>query len=94
MSASVEPNQTRLEFLGDSLLEMVVSHHLFCLLPDDEEGSLTHSRSGLIANKLNAVYASRIGLHTFVLLADRAANGNPWADEPVCTRQGSNLIGL
>ena len=44
LSASVEHHNQRLEFLGDSVIELISSHHLFTMLPDEEEGGLTQAR--------------------------------------------------
>lgn len=64
----------RLEFLGDSVLNMVVSHHLFEEYPDLQEGDLTKKRSNLV-NKQAAALASReIGLDRFILLNDSEEN--------------------
>ena len=38
----------RLEFLGDSVLSMVIGKYLFENYPDEEEGFLTKSRSSLV----------------------------------------------
>lgn len=38
----------RLEFLGDAVLELVVTEHLFALFPDKPEGELTALRSALV----------------------------------------------
>ena len=81
MSASVEYHNQRLEFLGDSVLEFVASHHLFRLLPEEEEGGLTDYRSGIVNNKLFAVFASRLGLHSFALIAERTSSGSFWHED-------------
>lgn len=39
----------RLEFLGDSVIGLTVSEHLFCTRPDDPEGELTRLKSILVA---------------------------------------------
>ena len=46
-SASAEHNE-RLEFLGDAVLDLVVSHNLFDLYPDVDEGDLSRMRSWLV----------------------------------------------
>ncbi len=58
----------RLEFLGDSILNMVVAEHLFqqhSLLP---EGELTKMRSRLVNRKALTVYAKLIRLQEFILM--------------------------
>ena len=83
MCACVEAHNQRLEFLGDSVIEFVATHHLFTLLPNEDEGELTEARTGVVNNKLLAAFAARLGLHTFLLIAERApVSGVLWADEP------------
>ena len=75
MSACIEPHFQRLSFLGDSVVEMITSHHLFIMRgEDDDEGTLTDNRSGITCNKMLAVYATRLGLHGFIVRADRPSS--------------------
>jgi len=58
----------RLEFLGDAVLELVVSAEAFARFPDVHEGQLTRVRSLLVKEKSLAELARTIGLDRFVLL--------------------------
>ncbi len=58
----------RLEFLGDSVLSVVTSEHIFVRFPDDPEGELTRMRAELVCEKALAVYAGEIGLGKYLLL--------------------------
>lgn len=40
----------RLEFLGDAIVELLTSHHLFYMMPYAEEGVLASHRSKLVRN--------------------------------------------
>lgn len=42
------PNNERMEFLGDAVLELIMSHHLFEKYPDRAEGELTSFRSAVV----------------------------------------------
>src|SRR3989338_1831365 len=42
------PQNERLEFLGDAVLELVVTHYLFHEFPDKPEGELTAIRSAIV----------------------------------------------
>lgn len=44
-------NYERLEFLGDAVLELVVSRELFSLFPKVDEGTLTKLRSGIVSRQ-------------------------------------------
>jgi ribonuclease-3 len=58
----------RLEFLGDSVLSLIVSDYLFQRFPGSPEGELTRMRSELVNEKACAEYASFISLGDFLLL--------------------------
>jgi ribonuclease III len=64
---SIESNE-RLEFLGDSVLELSVTHVLFEDFPEYPEGELTKLRSPLVRGAALAEAAERLGLDEYVLL--------------------------
>jgi ribonuclease-3 len=55
-------NNQRLEFLGDSVLQLVLTEALFALFPDDREGELTKRRAVLGKGLFLATLARDIGL--------------------------------
>jgi len=55
-------NNQRLEFLGDSVLQLVLTQALFELFPDDREGELTKRRAVLGKGQFLAALARDIGL--------------------------------
>jgi len=55
-------NYERLEFLGDSVLNLVVSSRLFELKPDASEGDLSRMRARLVRGESLADIASGLGL--------------------------------
>ncbi len=56
----------RLEFLGDRVLSLVLSHKLYLLFPDKEEGVLSHSLSSLVRKETIAQVMKEYGLDTFL----------------------------
>jgi len=64
--ATGQPSNERLEFLGDSVLGMVVAAHLFEAQPDAAEGELTRVRSVAVSARSLAQAAEAIGLAEFV----------------------------
>ena len=66
-SSTESPNNENLEFLGDSVLNTVVSDHLYHCFPNASEGELTMHRSQTINNK-NSLYnvAVKLSLEEFV----------------------------
>jgi ribonuclease-3 len=63
----------RLEFFGDSILNLIVAEYLYHHFPDAEEGELTKVRSRLVNRKALAAYAKEIKLSEFILMSPSAA---------------------
>ena len=58
----------RLEFLGDSVLSIVVSQHIFEHFKHLPEGELTKIRASLVCEKALFVFAQQIDLGDYILL--------------------------
>ena len=58
----------RLEFLGDSILGMLVAEYLYRTFPDRPEGELTRMRADMVCEKTLANVANRIHLGDHLLL--------------------------
>jgi len=59
----------RLEFLGDAVLELVVTEELYKKYPKKPEGELTNWRAALVNAKQLAEVAKELGLNDFLLLS-------------------------
>ena len=59
----------RLEFLGDAVLELVVTHYLYELYPSKTEGDLTAIRSALVNAQTCSNVAGELGVNDFMLLS-------------------------
>jgi len=59
----------RLEFLGDAVIELIVSEHLYKNYPDKEEGMLTSWRAALVNAKMLSQVAEELGFGEFLLLS-------------------------
>ena len=66
---SLKSNE-RLEFLGDSVLGMVVAEHLYRTFPDRLEGDLTRMRADMVCEKSLARIAERLQLGNYLLLGN------------------------
>jgi len=64
---SLKSNE-RLEFLGDSVLGMVVAEHLFQSFPDRLEGDLTRMRADMVCENSLAKIAQQLDLGSYLLL--------------------------
>jgi ribonuclease-3 len=58
----------RLEFLGDAVLQLVFTEHLFNLFPNCSEGQLTKMRSRLVSREGLKVHAISIGLGNYLMM--------------------------
>ena len=58
----------RLEFLGDSVLGMLVAEYLYAAFPQRPEGELTRMRADMVCERTLAAVANRIGLGEHLLL--------------------------
>ena len=61
----VESNE-RLEFLGDAILDSIISHYLFVQFPFKDEGFLTKLRSRLVSRQMLNNLGVKIGLPALI----------------------------
>lgn len=59
----------RLEFLGDAVLELVVTEELYGRFPDKPEGELTSFRAALVNSKMLSDVSVDLGINEFLLLS-------------------------
>ena len=65
----------RLEFLGDSILGMVVAQHLYRTVPDRLEGDLTRMRADMVCENSLARIARQVNLGNYLLLGKGEEQG-------------------
>ena len=65
----------RLEFLGDAVLDLVVSEFLYNMDSNLTEGQLTRMRSNYVCKKAIYIYSTEIGLDKYIKLYDFAPSG-------------------
>ena len=61
-------NNERLEFLGDAVLDFVISDAVFKLRPDADEGDLSRLRASLVKDTALAEIATELGIGTHLVL--------------------------
>lgn len=59
----------RLEFLGDAVLELVITGHLYDAFPDKPEGELTSFRAALVNADMLSEIAKEINTNDYLLLS-------------------------
>lgn len=74
-NVGIRGTNERLEFLGDAILEFVVSKELFNKFSDKEEGYLTALRANLVNTKNLSELAVKIGLGNEIFLSKGEEDG-------------------
>lgn len=91
-SLKLEHNE-RLEFLGDAVLELVVTDYLYKKYPEKNEGELTAYRSALVNSVTLANSAEKIGMNAFLLLSKGEAKDTGRARQVILANTFEALVG-
>lgn len=83
----------RLEFLGDAVLELVVTEYLYKNYPNKSEGELTNWRAALVNAHQLANAAQKLGLDKFLLLSKGEEKDNSKARRFILADNFEALIG-
>jgi ribonuclease-3 len=90
--AGLEHNE-RLEFLGDAVLELVVTSYLFRKYPKKQEGELTAFRSAIVNTMSLIKVAEHLGLNQFILLSKGEAKDTGRARSIILANAVEAVIG-
>jgi ribonuclease-3 len=82
----------RLEFLGDAVLELVVTEYLYRNFPNPE-GDLTNWRSALVKGESLSEEANRLGFNDFLYLSRGEAKGSERARNIILANSFEAVIG-
>ncbi|MGN0760588.1 MAG: ribonuclease III [Christensenellales bacterium] len=74
------PDYERLEFLGDSVLDMVISEELYKQYPRDDEGTLTTKRAFIVKGETLKKVSLSMGLDKYMLILDNAVVDKAYSD--------------
>lgn len=83
----------RLEFLGDAVIELIVTEYLYAKYPDKTEGELTSYRSALVKADTLSEAAAKIGMNDFLLLSKGEARDLGRARQIILANTIEALIG-
>ena len=83
----------RLEFLGDAVLELVVTEFLYAKYPANPEGDLTSYRAALVNTQSISDAASKLGMNEFPLLSRGEARDVGRARQIILANAFEALIG-
>ena len=83
----------RLEFLGDAVLELVVTEFLYAKYPTKPEGDLTAYRAALVNTQSIADAATKLGMNDFLLLSRGEARDTGRARQIILANAFEAIIG-
>lgn len=84
----------RLEFLGDAVLELVVTEYLYEKYPDSPEGELTNWRASLVNAVMLSGIAQRMGIEDYLFLSrGEAQDAQSKARQYILANAMESLIG-
>ena len=83
----------RLEFLGDAVLELVITEYLFAKYPEEPEGRLTAYRSALVNTNSISDAASDWGMNEYLLLSRGEAKDTGRARQYILANTFESVIG-
>jgi len=86
------PNNERLEFLGDAVLELISTEYLYLNYPHPE-GELTNFRSALVNYRMLSEIAKRLGLEDYLLLSKGEAKDTGRARQVIMANAIEAVIG-
>lgn len=87
------PTNERLEFLGDSVLGLIVTEHLFAQHPDVPEGDLAKMRAACVSQRALASVARPLGLRSVLLLGRGEGNSGGAEKDSILSDTLEALIG-
>jgi len=83
----------RLEFLGDAVLELVVTDYLFRMYPGKAEGELTAIRAALVNTNMLSETSQRLGINDFMKLSRGEAKDVGRARQYILANAFEALVG-
>src|SRR3989344_6747283 len=89
----VSAHNERLEFLGDAVLELAVTHFLFLKFPTKQEGELTVYRAALVNTQSLAHVADALGVNPMLLLSRGEAKDTGRARQIILANALEAIIG-
>lgn len=87
------PHNERLEYLGDAVLELIVTEYLFTTYPNYQEGELTSIRAALVNYQMMAKVARELSLDDFLFLSRGESKDSGKAREVILANAMESVIG-
>lgn len=89
---AIDSNE-RMEFLGDAVLELIATEHLYTNHPEQTEGEMTNYRSALVQGKNLAIVARKLELGKYLTLSRGEENSGGREKNYILANTLESLIG-
>ena len=76
-SSDVGESYERLEFVGDSIINMITAKYVFYKFRNENEGILTRARTKIVSTQGLSTIASKLGISKFIEM-DQTGKENKW----------------
>ena len=86
-------NNERLEFLGDAVLELIVTEDIYKKYPNKNEGELTNWRAALVNTKMLSKISHELGFNDFLLLSHGEEQETGKARQDILANTFESFIG-
>jgi ribonuclease III len=90
---ATQPHNERYEFLGDAVLELVITDFLFHKYPEKPEGELTAIRAALVNTNSLAEVSAKLNINEFLLLSKGEEKDTGRARQYILANTFESLIG-
>ncbi|KKS82871.1 MAG: Ribonuclease 3 [Candidatus Wolfebacteria bacterium GW2011_GWC1_43_10] len=87
------PHNERLEFLGDAVLELIVTENLFSAYPQDDEGKLTSVRAALVNYLFLSSIAKSLSMEDYIWMSKGEAKDTGRARNVILANAFEALLG-
>ena len=92
-SGQVQEHNERLEFLGDAVLELIVTKYLFDRFPQKPEGELTSFRAAMVNTQTLSMLANELGINDQLRLSKGEAKDTGRARQYILANTLEAIVG-
>ena len=86
-------NYERLEFLGDAVIQLIITEYLYKKYPDHQEGHLSREKQAIVSKKVLSNISTNIGLPNILRSNNLAIESNDSLKESLSTDIMESIIG-
>ena len=88
-----ENNYERLEFLGDAVLQLIITKNLYNKYPDIDEGVLSREKQAIVSKKIISKISLELGLTDFLISKNLDLNSSSALKYTIASNMIESLIG-